>query len=164
MASQRSADDVRIEIGPDRFSDWSGLLALLHAAYAYMDGRIDPPSSLLRMDAAELERKARAETLILAWHEAALIGCAFASERRDCMYMGKLAVAAAHRGRGIARRLMQAAEALARERGRAWLELETRIELTENHETFAALGFHETAETAHAGYARPTSITMRKAV
>ncbi|TIN07524.1 MAG: GNAT family N-acetyltransferase, partial [Mesorhizobium sp.] len=27
---------------------------------------------------------------------------------------------------------------------------------------FARLGFHETARTAHSGYDRPTSITMRK--
>ena len=42
------------------------------------------------------------------------------------------------------------------------LELETRIELTENHETFAALGFVKVSEGAHPGYDRTTFITMRK--
>ncbi|MFN7434077.1 MAG: N-acetyltransferase, partial [Betaproteobacteria bacterium] len=46
--------------------------------------------------------------------------------------------------------------------GRTALELQTRIELTENHATFAALGFAKVAETAHPGYARPTSITLRR--
>ena len=41
-------------------------------------------------------------------------------------------------------------------------ELDTRIELTENHATFAALGFTKIAERAHDGYERPTFITMRK--
>ena len=37
-------------------------------------------------------------------------------------------------------------------------------ELIENHATFAALGFRKTGETAHAGYSRPTSITMELAL
>ena len=40
----------------------------------------------------------------------------------------------------------------------------TRIELTENHATFAALGFAKVAETAHPGYKRATSITLRRRV
>lgn len=44
------------------------------------------------------------------------------------------------------------------------LELETRIELTENHRAFEKMGFHKTGETAHDGYAHPTSITMQKAL
>jgi hypothetical protein len=56
------------------------------------------------------------------------------------------------------------AEAMARELGRPVLELGTRVELTENHAAFAALGFREVARTAHAGYDRPTSVTMERAV
>ncbi|RUX87831.1 GNAT family N-acetyltransferase, partial [Mesorhizobium sp. M7A.F.Ca.CA.004.08.1.1] len=67
-------------------------------------------------------------------------------------------------GQGIGRRLMQAVEDLARSRGKAAVALQTRIELTGNHEAFARLGFRETERTAHEGYARPTSITMRKAI
>ncbi len=44
------------------------------------------------------------------------------------------------------------------------LELEVRIELVENHVLFARLGFVKTAENAHAGYNRPTSITMQRGV
>ncbi|TIU28472.1 MAG: GNAT family N-acetyltransferase, partial [Mesorhizobium sp.] len=64
--------------------------------------------------------------------------------------------------RGIGGRLMQAVEDLARRRGKQTIELQTRIELTENHAAFARLGFRETGRTAHEGYDRPTSITMRK--
>ena len=151
-------------VSPPRFSEWAGLLALLRSAYAYMASRIDPPSSLLRMDVAQLEEKAREEELILALEGQRLVGCAFASLRQDCVYVGKLAVDATVRRRGVARRIMEAAEALARAHGRPCVELETRIELIENHETFAALGFSKVAETAHPGFDRPTSITMRKPV
>jgi hypothetical protein len=59
---------------------------------------------------------------------------------------------------------MASAEADAKILGLAALELESRIELTENHQAFAALGFTKTGETAHPGYNRATSITMRKPV
>ena len=42
------------------------------------------------------------------------------------------------------------------------IELQTRVELTANHRAFRALGFVETGRTAHQGYDRPTSVTMRK--
>jgi hypothetical protein len=44
------------------------------------------------------------------------------------------------------------------------LELETRIELTENHAAFARMGFIKTAETSHEGFDRTTSIVMRAPV
>ena len=61
---------------PPDFAEWETLLALLRRAFAYMEGRVDPPSSLTRMDAAALRDKAGAEALLLA-HDAAggLIGC-----------------------------------------------------------------------------------------
>jgi N-acetylglutamate synthase-like GNAT family acetyltransferase len=155
---------IRIVVAPPGFSDWVGVLALLHSAYAYMASRIDPPSSLLRMDARQLEQKARDEVLIVALADQRLVGCAFAQLRPDCIYVGKLAVAAELRGRGVARRIFEAAEDLARAHARARLELETRIELIENHRTFAALGFAKVGESSHPGFERPTSITMRRAV
>ena len=157
-------NEVRIVVAPPEFSDWDGLMILLRSAYAYMESRIDPPSSLLRMDARQLEAKARDEVLILALEAERVVGCAFAALREDCVYVGKVGVAASARRRGVARRLMQAAETLARDRGRAFIELETRVELLENHQTFGALGFVKVGESAHPGFARPTSITMRKRV
>ncbi len=147
---------------PSEFSDWPALLRLLQSAFAYMDGRIDPPSSLQRMGIAELQAKAQHESLFLAVDGDDLIGCAFAELRSDCVYVGKVAVALPYRGRGIARQLLAAAESLARRSGVHALELQTRVELVENHRTFAALGFVKVAETAHPGYSRPTTITMRK--
>ena len=52
----------------------------------------------------------------------------------------------------------------ARARGFACLALQTRIELVENHRAFGRMGFVKTAETAHPGFARPTSFTMRATV
>lgn len=161
MNSQRA---IHVAPAPADFADWDALLALLREAFAFMDGRIDPPSSLARMRTDDLRAKARDETLILATLDGALVGCAFAAVRADCVYVGKVAVAQRLRRQGVARALLAEAQALAQAQGRGWLELQTRVELVENHRCFAALGFREVARTAHAGHARPTSITMRKPV
>ena len=51
------------------------------------------------------------------------------------------------------------AETRARALGLPVLELQTRVELTENHAAFRALGFAQTGATAHPGFDRPTSLT-----
>jgi len=155
---------MQIAISPAGFSDWPQLLGLLRESFAYMDSRIDPPSSLTRMGVEEFKAKAARETLIVATVGKTLIGCAFAAVQEDCIYVGKVAVAQSARGKGVARAMFAAAEVLAHRHGRRFLELQTRIELVENHATFGALGFKKVADTAHPGYSRPTSITMRKRV
>lgn len=153
---------LEIMQAPSGFRQWAELWELLLAAFDDQRARIDPPSSLYRLDAELLARKAQDETLFLAVESGQLIGCAFAKVKVDCVYVGKVAVKPDCQRQGIGRRLMQAVEHFARQTGRLVLELETRIELVENHQTFAALGFVRTAEHAHEGYARPTYITMRK--
>lgn len=155
---------VSIARTPAAFDRWDELHALLMANFAYMADRIDPPSSLLRMDPGTLAEKARSETLLLATDKDRIVGCLFLRAEPEALYAGKLAVDPAFRGQGVARRLLVEAENEARAAGLPFLELQTRVELTENHETFARLGFVKTAETAHAGYAHPTSITMRRPV
>lgn len=153
---------IEIIQAPPRFTQWAELWALLLAAFEYQRARIDPPSSLYRLDAESLAQKAQDEALFLAVESGQLIGCAFAKVKPDCVYVGKVAVKPGRQGQGIGRRLMQAVERFAEATGRPVLELETRIELEENHKTFAAFGFVRTAEHAHAGYTRTTYITMQK--
>jgi GNAT superfamily N-acetyltransferase len=155
---------MRITVSPQGFSAWPELLSLLRESFAYMDGRIEPPSSLTTMGIEEFKVKAAEEVLIVAHAGQQLIGCAFADLREDCVYVGKVAVAPSARSKGVARSLFEAADELARRHGKRFLELQTRVELTENHATFGALGFRKVAETAHPGYTRPTSITMRRSV
>jgi GNAT superfamily N-acetyltransferase len=136
--------------------------ALLTAAFAHMEGRIHPPSSLGRMGPAELAVEAgRAELWVLGDPPRA---CVILTPQPDTLYLGKLAVAARARGQGLARVLVDHAGARARALGLPHVTLQTRVELTENHATFARLGFSEVGRTAHPGYDRPTSITFRRAV
>jgi predicted N-acetyltransferase YhbS len=144
------------------FDQWDDLLVLIRRAFAYMDGVIDPPSSAHLLTADTLAEKAKRETGFLAIENGRVVGCVFALERAQDFYVGKLAVEPGLQGQGIGARLMRAVEDFARERGKDAIELQTRIELTANHAAFARLGFRETERTAHGGYDRPTSITMRK--
>jgi GNAT superfamily N-acetyltransferase len=140
---------------------WPVILALLRDAFAYMEGRIDPPSSLRDLTPDALCRQTLTGEI---WILGAPVACVFLTPKPGALYLGKLAVAASHRGQGLARRLIDQAERRARELGLPMLELQTRVELVENQSAFQAMGFVEAGRTAHAGFDRPTSITYRRAV
>ena len=126
-----------------------------------METRIDPPSSLLSMTADDLARKGTEERLITASVDDRLVGCAFCRPEGGWLYIGKMAVAVGAQRAGIGRLLIDAARQIAAHDGLDGLELDTRIELTENHQTFRQLGFVTIAEQSHPGYATVTSIRMR---
>ena len=151
---------MSIELDPAAV-DWAELHAVLTAAYSYMDGRIDPPSSLLSMTADDLAQKAIEEHLIVASVDGRLVGCVFCRPQADWLYLGKMAVAIGLQRSGVGRLLVDSARRLAAEAGLDGLELETRIELTENHRTFGRLGFVIVAEQSHPGATTVTSVRMR---
>jgi ribosomal protein S18 acetylase RimI-like enzyme len=142
--------------------DWPTILALIQTEFAFMEQRIDPPSSMLALTAAAVAEQAQSGEVWAIGHPP--VACVFLTPKPGALYIGKLAVAANHRGQGLGRQLITLAEGRARALYRPSLELQTRVELTENHATFRALGFTETARTAHPGYDRPTSITFRRPV
>jgi len=146
----------------DSFGRWDELLGLVQASFAYMNGRIDPPSSALALTPQSLREKASNEICYVALDGDKIAGCVFCRIEPDSLYIGKLAVLPETQGRGIGKRLLTCAEAEARKRDLANLRLETRIELVDNHTTFAAWGFIKTAENRHSGFDRTTSIEMRK--
>lgn len=142
--------------------DWPALLRLIQTEFAYMDGRIDPPSSMHALTAGAIARQSTEGEVWAIGHPP--VACVFLTQMPGALYIGKLTVARSHRGRGFARSLVSLAETRARTLSLPALELQTRVELTDNQATFRALGFTETARTAHPGYTRPTSITFRRAV
>jgi GNAT superfamily N-acetyltransferase len=146
----------------EAFADWDRLLTLIQTSFASMDGRIDPPSSANGLTAKALRQKAGMEIGFVALQRETLAGCIFCRPEEDCLYIGKLAVLPSLHGQGIGRRLLATVEDVARQQALPALRLETRIELVENHATFAAWGFVKTAENAHPGFSRTTSIEMQK--
>jgi len=159
-----SRSDVLIRRAPADFADWESIRALILDAFAYMAGRIDPPSSASRLTTEAMAADAAAGALLFAEVGGALAGCVFVRAKGDALYIGKLAIRPDLQRGGIGRALVRAARAEAKSRGLAFLELQTRVELAGNHEAFARMGFVKVGETAHPGYDRPTSVTMRAPV
>ena len=142
--------------------DWQAILTLIQTEFAFMEGRIDPPSSMHRLTLGTISDHAQTGEI---WAMGPTpIACVFLTPKPDVLYVGKLAVAASHRRHGLARILIELAATRARAMQLPMLELQARIELVENQAAFRALGFVEAGRTAHPGYDRPTSITFRRLV
>jgi GNAT superfamily N-acetyltransferase len=136
------------------------VLALIREAFAFMDGRIDPPSSMHRLSAGGIARQVRSGEIWVIGEPA--LACVFLTPKPAVLYLGKLAVAPDIRGRGYGRLLVEKAAERACVLGLPALELETRVELAENHAFFRAMGFAQIAATAHPGFDRVTSLTFSK--
>lgn len=150
-----------IETNPG-FSDWSALEALLRESYAPMETRIDPPSFLTTMTQADIAQKARDEDLLLARDGARPVACGFGTPMNGFYEVGKVAVAASHRKRGLAGAMMDAASARAQALGLRGLQLYARVELIENHVIYRALGFTQTATFTHPGFDHPTALIFQR--
>ena len=145
--------------------DATVVAATIAAAFEQYRGALEPESGAFRETAegiaAELARDSGA---ILAEQNGEILGCVMVKIVEDDLYFGRLAVVPAARGRGIARRLIEAVEDEARRRDLAGVRLGVRIVLTENQRLFASLGYVEISREAHEGFDHPTSINMRKAL
>ena len=136
------------------------VLDLIRHCFAFMDGRIDPPSSIYRLQLTDLNEKSREGWILVAGYP--VQACVVATALPHALYLGKMAVHPDLRGAGLAREMVQACEELALQNGLDRLELQVRIELVENRQTFEKLGFHQTEFNSHPGYDRITEITMQK--
>ena len=129
-------------------------------AFAGMEGRINPPSSLTSMTLESLRQMASKAEIWVAGDP--VVGTVILTLMEKVLYVGKLAVLDPHQGLG--RALMALAEERAVALGFEWLELQSRVELVEVHAVFKRLGFVEVRRTTHEGFTRPTGILFRKAV
>lgn len=141
-------------------TDWGAVLALIRREFGFMQGRIDPPSSMNALTEAAIALQAVAGEVWLIGTEP--LACVFLTPKPPYLYVGKLAVATPARRQGLARLLVEVAAQRAQALGLVGLQVQTRVELLENHAAFAAMGFVQTHATAHAGYDRPTSLTFTR--
>jgi GNAT superfamily N-acetyltransferase len=138
--------------------DWDALFSLIKRAFAGMEGRIDPPSSLNKMTVQELAAH-QGEVWVIGRPPRA---CMVLTPKENALYLGRLSVDPSMQRKGYARVLIAHAETRARALGLPALELLSRIELVENHAIFFALGFKQTASTTHPGFDGPTSLVFTK--
>jgi len=147
---------------PEHSTDATEILQLIQSSFAYMEGRVDPASSMHRLtieNIAEFNRTGE------VWSFGSpIVACVFLKPHIDALYLSKFAISASCRGSGLARKILMHAESQARVHKKKFIELNTRVELKEIHLKFSKLGFKIIAEAAHKGYSKPTYIIMRKFV
>lgn len=163
----RLADGLPVHHTPRRLTgeeEMGPILNLIRDAFAYMDGIVDPPSSVHDLTEAALAAQARSGEVWVLEELGSPLACMVLTPKPGRLYIGKLAVAAGQRRRGLARQLLDHAAARARALGLSALEMQSRVELSGNHAAFEAMGFARTGTTAHPGYDRPTSVTFARGV
>src|SRR5271165_1690592 len=148
-------------IRPLVIDDAPAAAALIRDAFAVQSVPTDPPSAAMRETAATIAA-AITEGGAGAVEDASLIAAVLWTEKEGGLYLGRLAVRPDRRGRGLARRLMAAAEAEARRRRLPRVHLSTRLVLLDNRQLFAACGYREIELRCHDGYTAPTSVVMEK--
>ncbi|QXT38289.1 GNAT family N-acetyltransferase [Gymnodinialimonas ceratoperidinii] len=156
---------INVQVNPPVSPRPADIHKLLDTTYAYMNGRIDPPSFLVGMTTQDVARKMASEDFFLVQDGPRPVACGFGHgvEGAPGLYeLGKLAVAGSHQRRGIARALIDTAADHARARGFATLQLFARVELTENHAVYEALGFTRSGSFTHPGFAAPTAHVFQR--
>jgi GNAT superfamily N-acetyltransferase len=146
---------------PDEAALLSGLIRKAFSAYPVP---LVPPSS------APTETPEAVRAKLATDHGAGIaeigatpVGCVlFTPQGTGTLYLGRLAVLPAWRGRGVARALIAFVEGEARLARARVITLNVRIALPDNQRLFASCGFVEVSREAHPGFTEPTSINMEK--
>ena len=98
-------------------ADCDGVAALIRLAFAAHPVPVDPPPSALREDAANVAAHLAAGGGSVACAGDRIVGSVLWEPKNGGIYLERLAVDPAWRGRGIARALVAAVEAAARRAG-----------------------------------------------
>jgi len=151
-----------VTIRPFALDEAEAVCALIHRAFAAQPVATDPPSSAFQETPATIAEALTAGGGFGAEEAGRLVGAVLWEEKEGGLYLGRLAVEPAARGRGVARALVGAVEVEAMRHALPRLHLSVRLSLLDNRRLFASCGFVETMRSAHPGYSEPTSIAMEK--
>ena len=143
-------------------NDAEDVAALITRAFGAQPVRVEPAPSALRVTEADVASVLGSGGGAGAEATDSLLGAVLWEEKDSGLYVSRLSVAPEWRGRGIAARLLAAAEDAARMLGLPRMHLGTRLALEGNRRLFARSGFQEIALHAHPGYVAPTWVEMEK--
>jgi ribosomal protein S18 acetylase RimI-like enzyme len=143
-------------------ADIPTIVAVTRAAFDEYLGRLDPPSGVHKETIESVGEKLAAGHSVLALVDGAVVGSVYYSPAPEYVYLGRLAVLPAYRGRGVGTALVEYVEARARELGRARVRLGVRVALPQLRARYERLGYRVYEERFHAGYTTPTYLMMEK--
>lgn len=138
------------------------LLSLIVQGFEQYRDKLDPPSGVFAETAETIAKKIDQGGGFIAWEGDTPVGAVLYENEPDAVYLGRLSVLPAHRGKGIASLLVTAVEDATRLQGvnRVWLGV--RVALTGNQAFFEGLGYAIYESDRHEGYAEPTFVRMQK--
>ncbi len=149
-------------IRPLTIGDAAAAASLIRAAFAAQRRATDPPPGALGETRASVSAKLAESGGAGAEADGVLVGVALWAEKDGALHIGRVSVSPDWRGQGIARALLAAGEAEARQRGLKRMTVRVRLALGENQRLFASFGFAPAAQGAHPGYPEPTFLVMEK--
>lgn len=138
------------------------VLAVILAAFEQYRGSLVPESSAFKETADTVRATIASGGAVVVEQDGRMLAATLYEPEGDSFYIGRLAVLPEARRTGVAIRLVEAVEAIARARGIPRLTLGVRLALADNIRLFTRLGFRETGREAHPGFTEPTSMNMEK--
>jgi ribosomal protein S18 acetylase RimI-like enzyme len=137
---------------------------VMRAAFGEYRGVLEPPSGALALDARGVRDLMELGGILACESEGRIVACVFHSTHPDHVYLGRLAVLPAFRGRGLGPRLVAEVEALAVAAGRGRVRLGVRLVLPRNRTFFERLGYREVGLDSHEGMTVPTFAWLEKRI
>lgn len=145
-----------------QLTDAAALLAVIQAAYAEFQGKLEPPSGAFTETENSICAKLGNGGAVKALADGMLIGCVLYEPKGDFMYFGRLAVLPAWRRGGVAQGLIAAVEECTKAAGLTRVQIGVRLVLPAHQVYYEGLGYRPIAYECHPGFTQPTSVTMEK--
>jgi ribosomal protein S18 acetylase RimI-like enzyme len=143
-------------------ADAEAVAAVIRAAFEEYRGRLDPPSGALAETADTVRAKMRTAQAVLALAGELPVGCVLLRPEEGRLYLFRLAVLPAFRGRGLGRALLAHAEGRARALRLPRVRLGVRAALGRQIAFYEGLGYRQVGAEAHPGYAGPTYLLLER--
>ena len=134
----------------------------MQAAFEELRPVLQPPSGAHAESVADVERAMADGGAVLAWDDAQPVGSARYALHPEHMYVGRVAVLPTHRRRGVATLMMRFLEELARQAGRASVEIAARAQLPSNVRLYETLGYEVVRVEPHPRGPEMSVVHMRK--
>ncbi|GMK41526.1 N-acetyltransferase [Paenibacillus sp. CCS19] len=133
---------MSVHIREAAIEEWATVHRIMREAFEEYRGVLNPPSGALREELADTIRKLSPRGgAVLAELDDEAIGSAQYRVEDGYVYIGRISVVAAARGRGIGKQIIDYLERLAANRGMPEVRLEVRLSLPANVQFYERLGY-----------------------